>query len=64
MIRWLLNLFRGERGKVLNIRFVSYSEADALIKADPRWRISRLEDRNRLIGWVFIEQVEPVKEPA
>lgn len=46
----------------LELRFISYGEADRLIREsanlpeDQRWEIAREEDHNRLIGKVFIER--------
>ena len=42
----------------LDLQFVKYSKAVAMIKADPRWRVAREEDNNRMIGCVWIEQIE------
>lgn len=58
-MRALLNWIRREAElKRLDLRYVRYNEADALIKSDPRWRIAKEEDRNSHIGYVWIEQVE------
>jgi hypothetical protein len=55
----LLGLFVPKpKAKRLDLRFVSWSEADRMIRENPSWRVAKEEDRNRLLGWVFIERVE------
>jgi hypothetical protein len=58
----LLGLFVPKpKAKRLDLRFVSWSEADRMIRENPSWRVAKEEDRNRLLGWVFIERVETVQ---
>jgi hypothetical protein len=38
------------------VRFMTYAEADALIRRDPRWRIAPEEDHNREFGKVYLER--------
>lgn len=59
LLNWVRSLFTPKPSvKRLELRFCSYNEADALIKANPAWRVAQEEDKNRLIGWVYIERVE------
>lgn len=45
--------------KRLELRYLSYSEADKLIReTNGAWTISKEEDSNRCIGWVYLELLE------
>jgi len=48
--------FDGER--IVASECCPYGKADKLMREETGWRISRHEDRNRVLGWVFIEKVE------
>lgn len=57
MIRWLLNLLKPKTVR-LEVRFVSYAEAEQLFGGQPgQWQIAPEEDTNRRIGWVWLERV-------
>lgn len=64
--RWRLKRFPEFRR--LELRFVTYAAADELIRnnfAGPyeaRWWIAKEEDRNPLLGMVFIERKERITE--
>ncbi len=45
--------FDGE--KIVDTQFVKYETANKLILLNNSYRISKLEDMNRMLGWVFIE---------
>lgn len=45
--------------KRLELRFLSYAEADKLIReTSGAWTIAKEEDNNRCIGWVYLERRE------
>jgi len=44
--------------KRIELRYLTWAEADDLIKADPRWRIAQEEDDNATIGMVYLELME------
>jgi hypothetical protein len=58
LIRNLLKRFFPPRPKRLELRFVTYAEGDKLVREG--WAIAKEEDRNRLIGWVYLERLEKV----
>lgn len=39
--------------------FIEYSAADRMLKENAGWRIAPEEDRNRSIGWVWLERDVP-----
>jgi len=52
-------LFRRRRQKRLELRFVSYADADILIRESPdEWKIAKEEDANPRLGWVYLERIE------
>ncbi len=58
---WLTKLFtRKPKFKRVELRFVPYQIGDMLIKKNVGWRLAKEEDRNKLIGWVFLERVEKI----
>lgn len=45
--------------KRLELRFLSYPEADKLIReTNGAWTIAKEEDKNHCIGWVYLERLE------
>lgn len=45
--------------KRLELRFLSYADADKLIReTNGAWTIAKEEDNNRCIGWVYLERLE------
>jgi hypothetical protein len=60
LIKWLLSrLFSvQEKKKRVELRFVTYSEGDRLIKLNEGWKIAKEEDDNHKTGWVYLEKVE------
>ncbi len=60
MISWFKSLF--EKRKRIELRFLSYSQADELIKeTNGAWTIAKEEDSNHLLGWVYLELLEQKK---
>lgn len=56
-MRWFSRLFH--RPKRLEIRFLSYADADKLIReTNGAWTIAKEEDRNHVFGWVYLELLE------
>ena len=53
-LRWFLGL--KPKLKRLELRCVPYHEAGDLLHEG--WTIAREEDRNRRIGWVYLERLE------
>jgi hypothetical protein len=54
MIDWLRGLLK--RAGPRELRFVSYQEADRLMREDATWKLAPEEDHNREIGMVYIER--------
>ncbi len=46
--------------KETDVRFVTWKEADKLMKADSTWKLSKIEDKNRIIGMVWICKPERI----
>lgn len=55
MNKWLRRLFRIPRR--LELRLVSYAEADWLLQHEPGWRIAKEEDKNYLPLVVYLERI-------
>lgn len=58
---------RGPHWIRTELRYVSYQAAERLLKdntADAMWRVAREEDRNRVIGMVYLEFVVKVSGHA
>jgi hypothetical protein len=61
MISNILNLIRAKRSKPIarlrEVRFLPYGEADKLIReTNGAWVIAKEEDKNRVLGWVYLER--------
>lgn len=57
--RFLMWLFPRKR-KRLEMRFLSYAEADKLIRdTNGAWTIAKEEDTNRYLDMVYLERLEP-----
>lgn len=56
---WLNTLFNTEI-KPMEIRYVTYKEANRLIEEDSSWEIAPMEDMNAVIGMVHLQR--PAKE--
>lgn len=54
-VRWLRRLLGLERPR-LELRFLSYAEADALLRSGAPWRIAPEEDQNRDRTHVYLER--------
>ena len=44
--------------KRIEIVYVSFREANNLMKSDPKWKIAKEEDNNPVLGFVFMERRE------
>ena len=50
---------RPPKRKRLELKFLSYADADKLIReTNGAWTIAKEEDGNRCIGWVYLELLE------
>lgn len=60
LMKWILSLLGFDRPKMrrVEVRFVPYSEGAKLVKQG--WTLAPEEDRNRKVGWVFLEKLEPL----
>lgn len=59
---WFKIFKRKPRRQRLELRFVSYSEGDKLIReTNGAWTIAKEEDANRVPGWVYLERLEEQK---
>jgi hypothetical protein len=57
--RKLLDFLFPPRRKRLELRYLSYAEADRLLEeTDDVWTIAPEEDTNRVIGYVYLERLE------
>lgn len=59
VLEWCEAIWKGfcpPKRKRIELRLVCYEEADKLIRDG--WRIASEEDRNRRIGWVYLERLE------
>ena len=57
---------RAARPKRLELRLLSYEEADAILR-DPgmgSWRLAKEEHHNRMIGFVYLERLSKPMEKA
>lgn len=60
MLNWLKSLFvKKPKGKRLYLRFVSYLQAEELMQKG--WTIAKEEDKNRVVGMVYLELLEKPK---
>lgn len=51
--------FRPPKRKRLELRFLSYPDADKLIReTNGAWTVTPEEDRNQRYGWVYLELLE------
>ena len=41
------------------LRCVDYHAADRMLRSNEGWRIAREEDRNKVVGWVYLERDIP-----
>ena len=58
---FLFNWIKRKPKKVrVGIKFVPYNIADSLTKKG--WTLAKEEDKNRVIGWVWIELLEEEKK--
>ena len=56
MFGWL---FRHRKSKRLELRYVSYADANKLFNESPgEWRTAEEEDDNPRLGWVYMERLE------
>jgi len=62
-LNWIKSLFqRKPKFKRVDLRFVPYGVAENLLQENVGWRVaSKEEDRNGILGWVYLERVEEVK---
>ena len=55
---WWKRLLR-PKPKRLELRYLSYTEADKLIReTSGAWTIAKEEDTNHVLGWVYLERLE------
>lgn len=60
MIRRFLNWLFPKKRKRLELRVMSYLDADMLMRDEPGvWLIAEEEDDNKRFGIVYIERLEP-----
>jgi len=60
MIEFIKRLFR-RKPQVREVLFTDYRHANLLLQSGQGWRIAPEEDRNQIIGMVWIER--PYKAP-
>lgn len=53
LLKWFRSFFKSTPRELV---YVPYSEGDKLIRENKGWRIAPEEDRNRNIGWVYLER--------
>lgn len=59
MMNWLSSLFRRTpppSHQPRELVFVSYLRADQMLRENVGWKLAREEDRNREVGFVFLER--------
>jgi len=66
MLKYFSELFEGiwkafcpPKRRRLEFRFVHWEEADELMRSESGWSIAPEEDNNRIVGWVYLERLEP-----
>jgi len=58
-LKGIIKIFFPPKHKRLELRFVTYTEGDKLIrKTNGEWTIAKEENNNRCIGWVYLERLE------
>lgn len=55
-MNWLRNILKKKPKPPRELVCVSYAEGDRLLRENKGWRIAPEEDRNRVIGWVYLER--------
>jgi hypothetical protein len=60
ILRWIRSKFFPPKRRRLQLVFLPYEKADDLLRLDPEhWQIAtKEEDRNQVIGWVYLERLE------
>ena len=53
LIKWLRSFVKPAPRELI---YVSYQEGNKLLRDNKGWRIAPEEDRNKRIGWVYLER--------
>jgi hypothetical protein len=59
MMAWLRSLFPPPASPRVEVRLMTWAEADKRIRAGEPWRVAPEEDSNRQRGLVWVERFEP-----
>jgi hypothetical protein len=63
MFNWLRDLFK-PKGTRVDLRLLSYQDADRLLLTEDGWQIAPEEDTNRRIGYVWLERIAKLNGTA
>lgn len=56
ILKWFASLFTSTPPKPRELCFVPYTKAEWMLRGGEGWRLAPEEDRNRKIGWVYLER--------